>query len=393
MGSQTNKLCRLSGFSVLATLALLAWTSTAQAYYCGQYPGAIEKLVCAQPDLMALDDEMKATYRATLDARTTDDKPRLEAEQNRWLWERWKACGKAGPSPAEPQAAQQCLRTDYLKRIAALRNWHPAPWAHDKSITLPVLPDPIDPESILTAMFGPKAAEDDDRHPWIVYGPGANNLAGDDSVVSTAFTHRFVKDGTEYFLLVSQAHIEGGGHHTPGLIGGAIYHRVNSEWQPVTATRIITAAGLYGTAPAMKLEPFGQQPLLVLTSEDGYMGGESTTQHYVAFANGNLAPVLRLTDDFQGSDDKDYRNCRKITHDLRKLGTYRHGLPDLLVTSSFSKEGNFTDEKDYCNMAAKPGRTFWRQRTRLIFDGTIYCTPRKTKDTQLPACAGPASPK
>lgn len=373
----------------LGLLVGLIWAHPADAYYCGPSPLAIDLLICSQPELMTLDDYMQKAYRSTLDARTPEDKFRLEAEQQRWLSGRWEACGAVGRGATESaqRAARECLRADYLTRIAALEDWHPPEWATE-DFTLPILPDPIAPESILTAMFGPSATEaDGGGHPWIVYSSGAHSLAGLDSRVSAAFVHRFMKDGTDYYLLMTKASILGGGHHTPAPIGGAVYRRAGQQWHPVSAERVVTLSGHYGEAPSMDIELFDRVPLVSLVIGDNFSGGESMDRQYISFAHGKLAEVLFLQDVFIDSEDSGGdRHCRRIEHDLKVLDRYTNGLPELLITTSFSQEDEFTVESGYCEMAAKPGRTFWRDKRRLTFNGTTYCAPRRGKDARLPVC-------
>lgn len=378
---------------ILPSLGLLVglfWAHPANAYYCGQFPMAIESLICSQPELMALDDDMAKAYHSAVEARTPEDKPRLEAEQRRWSAGRWEACGAVGAhaSAAERQAAQECLRTNYQERMAALSNWHPPQWA-SSNFTLPVLPDPINPESILTAMFGPKGKEEDGGgHPWIIYGSGTDSLAGLDSRVSAALIHRFVKDGTDHYLLMTKADIRGGGHHTPAPIGGAVYRRAGQQWHPVNGERVVTLSGHYGQGPSMDVKMFGRVPLVSIAIGDNFSGGESMNYQYLSFTNGNLAEVLLLQDEFIDSEVPDgNRHCRRIEHDLKVLDEDHNSLPDLLITTSFSEESGFTEERGYCEMTSKPGRRFWRDKTRLIYGGTAYCAPRPGKDAHLPVCS------
>lgn len=94
---------------VLLALLLLGTFASASAasFDCKLARTAVEKRICADPELSRLDDQLGSAYRAAL--RTTPHPADLKSEQAQWL--------KATRNPC-PDVA--CTRTAYQARLAAL---------------------------------------------------------------------------------------------------------------------------------------------------------------------------------------------------------------------------------------------------------------------------------
>jgi uncharacterized protein len=111
-------------FAVLALLAV-ATPVAAASFDCAKAGTRVEKLVCADPDLGALDERLSAAFKALGEEQTGNEwgrrAPRSD-DQRRWLREVRDRC-----------ADTACLRKAYSERLAVLVAWH-APVKADRSI-------------------------------------------------------------------------------------------------------------------------------------------------------------------------------------------------------------------------------------------------------------------
>lgn len=83
------------------------------AFDCGKAARDIQKLVCASPDLSALDRRLSEVFAAALPKTDDAGRTRLRAEQRGWIKGRddcWKADDKAA-----------CVKDSYVRRIAELQ--------------------------------------------------------------------------------------------------------------------------------------------------------------------------------------------------------------------------------------------------------------------------------
>jgi uncharacterized protein len=95
--------------------ACLAGSAMAQGptYDCKKANGSIEKMICADPELGALDRTLAVVYAAALRKANNERPPVLKAEQRGWVKGRndcWKAEGK-----------QACVTDAYRRRITELQ--------------------------------------------------------------------------------------------------------------------------------------------------------------------------------------------------------------------------------------------------------------------------------
>jgi uncharacterized protein len=107
--ARTNQICGL------LLLFLYCGFATAQgpAYDCRKASGSIEKLICADPELGALDRTLAVVYSAALRKAANERPPVLRAEQRGWIKGR-NDCWKA-------EDRQQCAMESYRLRIAELQ--------------------------------------------------------------------------------------------------------------------------------------------------------------------------------------------------------------------------------------------------------------------------------
>ena len=80
---------------------------------CAKAGNAVEKAICASPELSALDGILSAIYTDARKAASDDDKKTMETAQKAWLKDR-NACSK-------DQALATCLSASYVVRLKALK--------------------------------------------------------------------------------------------------------------------------------------------------------------------------------------------------------------------------------------------------------------------------------
>jgi len=114
----------LAGTSPRVALA----QATGPAFDCAKAAGTVEKLICGDAGLAALDRRLDAVYKAAL-VKAKDDMPRLlRAEQRGWVTGRnecWKAKGPNDPIYLTESwiatGAQACVEGEYQQRITELQ--------------------------------------------------------------------------------------------------------------------------------------------------------------------------------------------------------------------------------------------------------------------------------
>lgn len=77
----------------IAGLVLSAGVIPAQAFDCGKAASPVEKAICADPKLKAVDDAMGAVYATLRRAFTGNDRKALGASQRKWVKSREDNCG------------------------------------------------------------------------------------------------------------------------------------------------------------------------------------------------------------------------------------------------------------------------------------------------------------
>jgi uncharacterized protein len=98
------------------------------AFDCAKADGEVEKLICQNEDLAALDRKLDEVYKAALAKATNEVAPTLKAEQRGWIKGRnecWKAQGEDNPAflTASWQATdvRDCVEGQYQLRISELQ--------------------------------------------------------------------------------------------------------------------------------------------------------------------------------------------------------------------------------------------------------------------------------
>lgn len=97
-------------------LAALAFDVCAASFPCAKAKSKVEKLVCADPALSKLDDELAAEYK-----KAASDWDTVYNGQREWLRNIRDRCTTAS-----------CLTQAYRERIEVLKHWHdPQPWSEE----------------------------------------------------------------------------------------------------------------------------------------------------------------------------------------------------------------------------------------------------------------------
>ncbi|MFC0712014.1 MliC family protein [Azorhizophilus paspali] len=98
-------------------LGLAAEAGEARPYECGEnLSDVLEKTICTDQDLTALDRKMAEVYAAARNGESAGNPAGLEEQQQDWIESR-DACEKSAEPP-------ECLRESYRRRIAELQARH-----------------------------------------------------------------------------------------------------------------------------------------------------------------------------------------------------------------------------------------------------------------------------
>lgn len=120
---------RRSGLSALALLCVTAEPSAsafAQSFDCAKASTPVERLICADPALAALDGALGAWIRKSLRAAPANRQATL-TDARGWLKERDRRCpvpsgAKGQPNDGNDAKAADCLKTLYRERLAQLKS-------------------------------------------------------------------------------------------------------------------------------------------------------------------------------------------------------------------------------------------------------------------------------
>jgi uncharacterized protein len=97
-------------------LFLFFGTAFAASFDCGKAQTNIEKIICEEPALSHLDEQLGALYLKVRDAGANELKPQIIREQKEWLRQRNRQCGDADID---------CLKSSYSEQINWLANIPP----------------------------------------------------------------------------------------------------------------------------------------------------------------------------------------------------------------------------------------------------------------------------
>lgn len=103
----------MKAWCVLFGAALLPGSALAAGFDCGKARTPVERAICDDPQLSALDDQMAQAYRDALGRLGEASAPILRAGQRDWL--------KSLPAPS-PRNGNAAMRDAYGERVAALRD-------------------------------------------------------------------------------------------------------------------------------------------------------------------------------------------------------------------------------------------------------------------------------
>jgi uncharacterized protein len=121
--SQGIQRCAGLGAAVLLLCACANSAVLAQSFDCAKASKPVERLICADPALAALDGALGAEVKKAL-AAAPADRQALLADARRWLAERDKRCPlpAVALTAADRSRAASCLTAAYRERIAALQS-------------------------------------------------------------------------------------------------------------------------------------------------------------------------------------------------------------------------------------------------------------------------------
>lgn len=102
-------------------LLLFVQSAFAASFDCAKAGTKVEKLICSNPDVSRLDEDLNMGYKQILDASSPEEKKEIIQEQRKWLKEVRNQC-----------ADKDCLWNAYYKRINEISEFDPFA---DKNIT------------------------------------------------------------------------------------------------------------------------------------------------------------------------------------------------------------------------------------------------------------------
>ena len=118
----------LLGTGVSLALVNAAKAAPTASFDCALASAPIEKLICSNDDLAALDGEMGHAYAARRQGLGRGELAGLRREQRQWLRGRLGACDvPSTPDAAAPDGAVECLSNLYRQRVDELKAATPAP--------------------------------------------------------------------------------------------------------------------------------------------------------------------------------------------------------------------------------------------------------------------------
>jgi uncharacterized protein len=116
---QASALIALIALVVVVTFISVPIANAAPSFNCAKAANAIEKLVCNDAELAALDVELASLYRARLRALDTYGQAALRRDQKTWIDHRTRFC--LPPLVKDDQNRRQCVLRNYQERVAELR--------------------------------------------------------------------------------------------------------------------------------------------------------------------------------------------------------------------------------------------------------------------------------
>jgi uncharacterized protein YecT (DUF1311 family) len=120
--------CALLGTGVSFALVNAAEAVATASFDCAQASTPIEKLICSNDDLAALDAALGQAYGARRQGLSRDEAAALRRDQREWLHDRLGACDVPGALDASsPDETVPCLLDLYRERMLALGGTVPGP--------------------------------------------------------------------------------------------------------------------------------------------------------------------------------------------------------------------------------------------------------------------------
>lgn len=103
---------KIIGVCIIVAAAIAPRPAAGQAVDCFKATSAVQKAICTDSDLMALDKNLTLAYAAAVKQATPAQKTGIEAQQRRWATAR-DACAK-------DKDLKACVRTYYANRTEQL---------------------------------------------------------------------------------------------------------------------------------------------------------------------------------------------------------------------------------------------------------------------------------
>jgi uncharacterized protein YecT (DUF1311 family) len=120
--------CALLGTAMSFALVNAAEAAATASFDCARTSAPIEKLICSNDDLAALDAALGQAYGARRQGLSRDEAAALRRDQRQWLADRLAACDAPGALDASsPDETVPCLLDLYRERMLALGGTVPGP--------------------------------------------------------------------------------------------------------------------------------------------------------------------------------------------------------------------------------------------------------------------------
>src|SRR5437870_3463711 len=124
MSGRHHRDVRLNDWPTLATLAigmaLIPAAAQAQSFDCAKAASPVEHLICANPELAALDKSLGEAIKGAM-AAAPGRRDVLLAEERRWLVERDRQCKIEDGATPSATGSLSCLTALYRSRIGVVQ--------------------------------------------------------------------------------------------------------------------------------------------------------------------------------------------------------------------------------------------------------------------------------
>jgi uncharacterized protein len=120
MPNKNRRLCWVTLFTFILLFGLLSTQAVAASFDCHKATTWLEKIVCSDPELSKLDDELAKAYHDALASLSPEGQEETKQYQRQWLKELSPFC-KARAKFEFDNSTAKCLKDAYEGRIGALK--------------------------------------------------------------------------------------------------------------------------------------------------------------------------------------------------------------------------------------------------------------------------------